>query len=123
MPDLWKASCVVLIADARDAAQDDLRANNPLATRSTSSIAPLATPEQVGSIAGGDCPWVSGSLLKDPRMAMEEREWQVSSTTEPAESPMKETSQATLERVQDVDERQSAPTRQHSVESSNLPPP
>ena len=103
----------VLLADVPgDAAQAELRANNPFASRSTtSSTAPLAMPEQVGSIAGGDSPWASGSLLKDPRRAKQTVGGQVSSTTEPAESPMKETSQAT---VQDVDERQSAPTR-HSV--------
>ena len=106
----------VLLADAPgDAAQADLRANNPFASRNTSSTAPLATTEQVGSIAGGDSPWASGSLLKDPRRARQVVEGQVSSTTEPAESPMKETSQAIVEHVQDVDERQSAPTRQHSV--------
>ena len=104
----------VLLADAPgDAAQAELRANNPFASRSTtSSIGLLAMPGQVGSIAGGDSPWASGGSLKDPRRAKQVAEGQVSSTTQPAESPMKETSQAT---VQDVDERQSAQTRQHSV--------
>ena len=107
----------VLIADASgDAAQADLRANNHFPSPSTApSTAPMATPEQVGSIAGVDSPWVSGSLLRDPRRATQVVEGQVSSTTEPAESPMNETSQATVERVQYCDELQSAPTRQHSV--------
>ena len=107
----------VLLADVPgDAAQADLRANNPFASRSTaSSTAILAMPDQVGSIAGGDFPWTSGSLLKDPRRAKQVVEEQVRSTSEPVESPMKETPQATVEHLQDVDERQSAPTRQHSV--------
>ena len=107
----------VLLADVPgDAAQANLRANNPFASRSsTSSTVLLAMPEHAGSIAGGDSPWALGSLLKDPRRAKQVAEGQVSSTTEPAESPMKETSQATVEHLQDVDERQSAPTRQHSV--------
>ena len=110
-------SLPVLLADApEDAAQAELRANNPFASRSTaSSTAPLATPEQFGSIAGGDSPWALGSLLKDPRRAKQVAEGQVSSTTESAESPIKETSNATVERLQDGNERQSAPTRQHSV--------
>ena len=45
----------VLRADAPgDAAQAELRENNPFASRSTaSSTAPLVTQEQIGSIAGG----------------------------------------------------------------------
>ena len=107
----------VLLADVPgDATQANLRANNPFASRSTtSSTALLAMPEQAGSIAGGDSPWALGGLLKVPRRAKQVVEGQVSSTTEPPQSPMKETSQATVEQLQDVDERQSAPTRQHSV--------
>ena len=81
----------LLLADAPgDAAQAELRAKNPFASRSTtSSTAILAMPEQIGSIAGGDSPWAKGCLLKDPRRAKQVVEGQVSSTTEPAESPMK----------------------------------
>ena len=109
----------VRFADAPgDAAHAELWAHNPFAMRSSvTSTATLPTHGQAGCIAEGDSPPAAGSLLKDSRRAREVVwEWQVSAKTEPAESPMNEQSEAMLIGVQvGVDERQSVPTRQHSV--------
>ena len=62
-------------------------------------------------------PRVAGSLLRDPRRARPVMvEGQLSSSTDPAESPMKEASKATPECVQiGDDDRQFVATRHDSV--------
>ena len=108
----------VLLAHAPgDAAQAELRANNPFGLRSTgNSTSTLPSQGQTEGTAEGDSLWVGCSLLRVPRRARPVMEGHVSSTTEPAESPMKGTSKATPEEVQvGDDDRQSVPTRQHSA--------
>ena len=109
----------VLLADAPgETAQAEVRKHNLFASRSNSpSSATLPTLGQAGSSAQGDSPRVAGSLLRDPRRAKQVFVGaQLSSITDPAESPMKETSKATPSGVQvGVGERESVPTRQDSV--------
>ena len=109
----------VLLADAPgETAQAELREHNPFASRSiVTSSATLPTQGQARCSGEGQLPRAAGSLLKDPRSARKVVvEGQVSSTTDPAGSPRKETSKATLTGVQvGEDERQSVPSRQHSV--------
>ena len=109
----------VLLADAPgETAQVELRERNPFASRSTSTeYATLATLGHAECSAEGDCPRVAGSQLRDPRRAMQlVVGGQVSSSTYPMEPLAKEQSMATPSETQfGVDERQSAPTRQHSV--------
>ena len=99
-------------------AQVEQRENTPFAMRSTvTSTATLPAQGQAGCPAEGDFPRAAGSLIKDSRRARKVvLEGEVSAKTEPAESPMNEQSEAMPMGVQvDVDERQSVPTRQHSV--------
>ena len=109
----------VLLADAPgDTAQAELREPNPFAWRSTVTSTPtLPTQGQAGCSGEGEFPRAAGSFLKDQRRARKVVvEGQVSSSTDPVEAPAKEQSMATPAEAQvGVDERQSAPTRQHSV--------
>ena len=109
----------VLLADAPgDAAQAELRGHNHFAVRSTITLtATLQIQWQVRCSAEGKSPRAAVSLLKDPRLARKVVvEGQLTSTTDPAEWPMKETSMATPSGVLvGKDERQSMPTRQDSV--------
>ena len=63
---------------------------------------------------------MAGRLLRDQRMAKKVVvEGQVSSSTDPAGSPMKETSMARRSDVRVCDDdRQSVPTRPHSVRTA-----
>ena len=109
----------VLLADAPgDTAQAELREPNPFASRSTvTSTATLPTQGQAGCSGEWKLPLAARSIVKDPRRARKVVvEGQVSSSTDPVEAPAKEQSMATPDEAQvAVDERQSAPTRQHSV--------
>ena len=108
-----------LLPDAPgDTAQAELREHKPFALRGlVPSTATLPTQGQAGCTAEGGSPRAAGSLLKDPRRARKlVVEWQVSSSTDQVEAPAKAQSMATPSRVQvGEDDRQSAPTRQHSV--------
>ena len=109
----------VLFGDAPgDTAKVELREHNPFALRSTvTSTATLPAQWQAGCSGEGELPRAAGSLLNDSRRARKVvLEGRVSAKTEPAESPMNEQSEAMPMGVQvGVDERQSVPSRQHSV--------
>ena len=109
---------VLLAETPGDTAQAELHEHNPVASRSTiTSTATLPTQGQAGCSGEGELPRAAGSFLKDQQRARKVVvECQVSSSTDPVEAPAKEQSMATPDEAQvGVDERQSAPTRQHSV--------
>ena len=85
-----------------DTGQPELRGQNPFALRRmVTSAGTLPTQGQPGWNAAGEPHREAGSLLKDPsKVRKGVVEGQLSSPTDPAESPMKELSLATPEGVQ-----------------------
>ena len=110
---------VLLAETPGDAAQAEQREHNPFA--SPSMVTSSATLPKQGQAAcdGEGVPLgqpAAGSLLKDPRRARKVVvEGHVSSTSDPAESPVKEQSMATPEAVQDGVTNASMCQRRESV--------
>ena len=109
----------VIETDARAySAQAEQLEHNPFASpiRGTST-SPLPTQGQAGCSCEGDSPRAAGSLLQDTRSARKVvLEEQLSSSTDRVEAPAKEQAVATHSGVEvGQDDRQSVPTRQHSV--------
>ena len=116
----------LLLADAAvDTAQAELLEHNHFALRSTvTSTATLPKQGQAGCSGELVLPRAAGSLLKDPRMARHVAgDELVSSLTDTVEAPAQEPSMTTpgVVLVGD-DDRQSAPSGQHSVCYPTFPP-
>ena len=81
-----------------DNAHDELRDHNPLPSRSTVPLtATLPTQGQAGCSGEGDPTRAPGRLLQDPSKAGQDvAEGQVSSSTDPVKSPMKDPTMASL---------------------------